>query len=113
MCGVMTVAVYLPGDPHTLLLLQCAPREQHSSNCLFDGGGCGQEMLAACSECWCVAYRSSPAESKVVYEYDIRDRAALHSVFSYETIGVCSTPTNQPEWMRVLMSSTHAQCISR
>ena len=112
MCDVMTVAVYLPGDPtHTAAATVCP--EQHSSNCLFDRGKCGQEMLAACSECWCVAYRSSPAESKVVYEYDNRDRVVLHSVFSYETIGVCSTPTNKPEWMRVLLSSTHAQCISR
>ena len=50
MYDVMTVAVCLPGDPtHTVAATVCP--EQHSSNCLFDGGGCGQEMLAACSEC--------------------------------------------------------------
>ena len=49
MCDLMRVAVYLPGDPtHTAAATVCP--EQHSSNCLFDGGGCGQEMLAACSE---------------------------------------------------------------
>ena len=93
MCGLMMVAHHHPVSPTGTC--DCFRHLQHNSltDCSCSGGG-GQEMSAAELH-HSVASRPAASRNLEFFESTAAITERFVEVYSYETIGVYSTPINQ------------------